>query len=356
MKIAVLEHFTAQPVSGPPSGQVAEGRAMRDAIVSDLRRLPGVAVEVVERRRAFRGALRRTDAALVIAPETGGILERLSRAVEDEGRLLLGPSPCAVRLAADKLATARCLEAAGVRTPRTEALRFAAARRRLRARAVPFVVKPRDGCGCRGVVVVRGRREIDAAIRTVRRATRRDDFLVQEYVRGQDASVSVIAAAGLLALGLNRQRLSGRRTPAYAGGETFHPHPLAPAASAAASAAVAAVAAACPGMRGYAGVDLVLGDRDATVIEINPRLTTSYIGLRLSVEANLAGLIVDAALGRALPDRVTATGRCRFRSDGRIIRRTALHHAGEADGPQRRKMEGAPGWPIISAGTSAASI
>lgn len=356
MKIAVLEHFTAQPEDRPHSGPVAEGRAMRDAIVADLRRLPGVAVEVVERRSAFRGALRRADAALVIAPETGGTLERLCRAVEAEGRLLLGPSPGAVRLAADKLATARCLEAAGVRTPRAEAVRFAAARRRLRAWVVPFVVKPRDGCGCRGVVVVRGRHEIGAALRTVRRATRRDDFLVQEYVQGLDASVSVIAAAGLLALGLNRQSLSGGRAPAYSGGETFHPHPLASVASAAASAAVAAVASACPGMRGYAGVDLVLGDRDATVIEINPRLTTSYVGLRFSVEENLAGLIVDAALGRALPARVTERGSCRFRSDGRIVQRAALHQGGASGSPRRSEREGAPGWPTTSAGTSAASI
>ena len=34
MKIAVLEHFTAQPEDGQPSGPVAEGRAMRDAIVA----------------------------------------------------------------------------------------------------------------------------------------------------------------------------------------------------------------------------------------------------------------------------------------------------------------------------------
>ncbi len=356
MKIAVLEHFTARLLDGPSSGPVAEGRAMRDAVVADLRRLQGVAVEIVERRSAFRRALRRADAALVIAPETEGILERLSRAVEEEGRLLLGPSPGAVRLAADKLATARCLGAAGVHTPRTEAVRFAAARRRLRSWALPFVLKPRDGCGCRGVVLVRGRNELGDALRTVRHATRRDDFLVQEYVRGLDASVSVIAAAGLLPLGLNRQMLSGRRTPAYAGGETFHPHPLAPAASAAASAAVAAVAAACPGMRGYVGVDLVLGNRQATVIEINPRLTTSYVGLRLSIKENLAGLMVDAALGLSLPDRITATGRCRFRSDGRILRRTTRHQAGAADVPRRREKGGAPGWPIIAAGTSAASI
>jgi hypothetical protein len=241
---------------------------------------------------------------------------------------------------ADKLATARCLDAAGVRTPRTEAVRFETASGRLRARALPFVVKPRDGCGSRGVVVVRHRRHIGGAIRAVRRATRRADFLVQDHVAGESVSVSVIASNGCLTLGLNRQRIRAGRFPSYEGGETSFPHRLAPQAIRAARAAIGAVAAACPGVRGYAGVDLVLGDGGATVLEINPRLTTSYVGLRRSFDANLAGLIVAAALGRPLPARLAASGRCRFRPDGRILGFT----------------ENTAEWPTFAAGTSAASI
>ena len=341
MKIVVFEHFTSLAPGAAGAGPRAEGGAMRDAVATDLRRLPGVSVEVVERRRDFLSVLRRADAALVIAPEENGILEGLARTVVREGRLLLGPAPEAVRLMADKLATARCLEAAGVLTPRTEAVRFGTARERLRARALPFVVKPRDGCGCRGVVLVRRRREITGAIRAVRRATRRADFLVQDHVAGESASVSVIASSGLpLTLGLNRQGIRAGRFPAYEGGETAYRHPLAPRAVETARAAMVAIAAACPGTRGYAGVDLVLGDEGATVLEINPRLTTSYVGLRHAFGANLAGLIVAAALGRPLPARLAASGRCRFRPDGRLLGIT----------------ENAPPWPTIAAGTSAASI
>lgn len=347
MKIAVLEHFTAQPAGAGPSGSRTEGRAMRDAVVADLRGLPGLSVEIVERRRLFRGALRRADAALVIAPEEDGILEGLARAVEREGRLLLGPSPAAVRLTADKLATARCLEDAGVPTPRTEAVRFGEAAHRLRARALPFVLKPRDGCSCRGVVIVRHRREIAGAIRAVRRATRRADFVVQDHVAGASVSVSVIASAGLLPLGLNRQRIRKGNRPAYEGGETSYRHPLAPLALEAAGAAIRAVAAACPGVRGYAGVDLILGVRGATVIEINPRLTTSYVGLRRSFDANLAGLIVDAALERPLPGRLAGSGGCRFHPDGRVLK---------IERPDIPSKEKGSEWPTIAAGTSAASI
>jgi predicted ATP-grasp superfamily ATP-dependent carboligase len=197
------------------------------------------------------------------------------------------------------------------------------------------------------VVIVRHRREIAAAIRAVRRATRRADFLAQDYVAGESVSVSVIASAGLLLLGLNRQRIRKGNRPAYEGGETSIAHRLAPLAFESARAAIRAVAAACPGVRGYAGVDLVLGDRSATVIEINPRLTTSYVGLRHSFDVNIAGLILDAALERSLPARLTTSRSCRFRPDGRILN-IARH-----DLPSTKKGSE---WPTTAAGTLAASI
>ena len=56
-----------------------------------------------------------------------------------------------------------------------------------------------------------------------------------------------------------------------------------------------------PPARGYVGVDLVLGDDESgagdAVIEINPRLTTSYVGLRKLVRENLAAAMLAAAMG-----------------------------------------------------------
>ncbi len=56
---------------------------------------------------------------------------------------------------------------------------------------------------------------------------------------------------------------------------------------------------------GYVGVDLVLGrepdgSQDA-VIEINPRLTTSYVGLRTAATSNLAEAMWRIAQGEAHP-------------------------------------------------------
>jgi predicted ATP-grasp superfamily ATP-dependent carboligase len=56
-----------------------------------------------------------------------------------------------------------------------------------------------------------------------------------------------------------------------------------------------------PPCTGYVGVDLILGgDPDGhedAVIEINPRLTTSYVGLRAVAEQNLAEQMLRVAHG-----------------------------------------------------------
>ena len=57
-----------------------------------------------------------------------------------------------------------------------------------------------------------------------------------------------------------------------------------------------------PATQGYVGIDLVLGSAEDgsadVVVEINPRLTTSYVGLRQLLKTNLAAAMIEAAAGR----------------------------------------------------------
>jgi predicted ATP-grasp superfamily ATP-dependent carboligase len=100
------------------------------------------------------------------------------------------------------------------------------------------------------------------------------------------------------------QKLSDDGRFAYRGGATIREEPLARRAAALAGRALDAL----PPARGYVGVDLVLGNdpggRDDVVIEVNPRLTTSYMGLRAATPQNLAKAILDVTDGCAV--RLTA--------------------------------------------------
>jgi hypothetical protein len=78
---------------------------------------------------------------------------------------------------------------------------------------------------------------------------------------------------------------------------------------------------ALPPTNGFVGIDLVLGcepDGSADyVIEVNPRLTTSYVGLRAVAKTNLAAGMLRVAEGDASPVEFTDR-RLEFDVDGNV--------------------------------------
>lgn len=259
----------------------------------------------------FSSLVAESTAVLLIAPETGNLLAKLTATVERMGVPLLGSSSAAVAIATDKLACYEKFCQAGLPTPTTRAIRFTddveAAAREL---GYPLVAKPIDGVGCEGVVFIGNDLEIPVALGHLRQATRREDFLLEKYVEGTHGSVSLLAAQGVvLPLTLNKQEirvLNGQF--AYQGGCVPLEHPLRSRALAVAQQAISLL----PGLRGYVGVDLVLAEDEAFLMEINPRLTTSYIGLRQVLNLNLAEAIWAACLTGQLPEKIATVGQVSF--------------------------------------------
>jgi predicted ATP-grasp superfamily ATP-dependent carboligase len=59
------------------------------------------------------------------------------------------------------------------------------------------------------------------------------------------------------------------------------------------------IAKMLPDALGYMGVDVIIdtaNDHKIYVVEINPRLTTSYVGLEMAIGCNPAKLILDCTL------------------------------------------------------------
>jgi len=325
VRVAVYEHFSRAGAPGRVARPLRQaGRAMRLAVGRDFAALPGVRLlrlPAGEPEAVLARACERGDAVLVIAPESQGTLERLASVLARRAALSLGPGPRSVRLASDKRATVRLLAAAGVRVPPA-------------ARAGwPLVVKPRRGCGAEGVVVVRRPAGTTRGMRLAVRAARGDGIVTESFVDGEAASASFLVRAGgdgslpgdLLFLGLGRQEVRGRVRLAYAGGEIPWRGPRGRSfaaadaeAGAAARAAVAALARAAGDLRGFVGVDLVIGADGPVVIEINPRLTSSYLGLRRRFGRALARLMIAAARGEPLPASLAARGRWRFDAEGAV--------------------------------------
>ncbi len=72
----------------------------------------------------------------------------------------------------------------------------------------------------------------------------------------------------------------------------------------------AKMAALALDLRGYAGIDFVVGDLPR-VVDVNPRPTTSIVGIAKVMREELADLILRARFA-SLPERVAVEGECVF--------------------------------------------
>ncbi len=315
---------------------------MLSAVLDDLSRVPGVAVVTMlardfaapagSRRAAhpcrrvgpsdeeetFRELAARADHTLVIAPESGGLLEERCRIAEEAGGRLLGPASAEVRLAADKLALAEHLASHDVPTPHTFPL--ADVLERGGAIAFPAVCKPRDGAGSQSTYLVGSR----ADLLRLRDAEPFTEFVVQPHAAGTPASVALLLGPlQCVVLPPALQHLSADGHFRYLGGRA----PPSPALAERARGLARAAADALPALRGYVGIDLVLGDDPAgsgdRVIEINPRLTTSYVGLRALARSNLAETMLRVARGEPAPEPSWREGEVAWTADGRVTGRPA---------------------------------
>ncbi len=128
-------------------------------------------------------------------------------------------------------------------------------------------------------------------------------FIAQEFIEGESVSVSLLATKNkALAISLNRQNIAMTGPEAfssYNGGCVPLDHPFKQEAFDLAEKVVKSIY----GLWGYVGVDLVLALDMPYVVDVNPRLTTSYVGLRKVVNFNLAKAIENAVLKGNLPDR-----------------------------------------------------
>jgi predicted ATP-grasp superfamily ATP-dependent carboligase len=268
--------------------------------------------------QVFRRLARNSDLTLVVAPESDRLLLDRCGWVEEEGGRLLGPSAAAVRLTGDKLHTGAHLTARGVSTPRCWPLDGC----RPSTDDFPAVLKPRFGAGSQAMFLVGTLEEQADRERQLSVEGWVGESIVQSYAPGKPASIAfLVGPRGCVALPPAAQRLSADGRFRYLGGYLPLPAALAERARRLGERAVEAV----PGLAGYVGVDLVLGrapdGSGDSVIEINPRLTTSYVGLRALCRANLARAMLDGVLGVPVGKIEWHPGSVSFDADGR----TTIH-------------------------------
>ena len=303
MRIFVYEHITGGGCLGealPPS-LAHEGELMLRALLDDLRDVAGTEVLIMrdprlsvfdaalevarpqskaEARNLFRHCCISADAVWPVAPETNGALKRLSMEILDCGRILLGSLPEAIDIAASKTLTARTLAQAGV--PAVATYRHPA---QLPADIQEVVIKPDDGAGCQDTHRF-GR--ADALDWWNKKSSA--NHVLQPYLHGDPRSLSLLCdSESAQLLSCNEQQISIEGSELrFVGVKVNAVHTNRDRYAQLARQ----IAGAIPGLWGYVGVDLIETNSGPVVLEINPRLTTSYAGLRQALGSNPAALVL----------------------------------------------------------------
>jgi predicted ATP-grasp superfamily ATP-dependent carboligase len=265
-----------------------------------------------ETENAVQEASESSDAAYIIAPETNGILKALVEKVQENDIQSLNSTPKAIARVSDKTLLQQDAKRIGLPTPRT--LVFSShddqeniiqeVRERI---GFPAVFKPVDGVGCEGLSLITSKNQAAQAIsRIANQANSR--FIAQELVQGLPSSVTVISnGTNATPISLNKQNISlkpPKQTSSYNGGTIPLDNSLKEKAFDAAKKLVETI----EGLKGYIGVDLILTKKEPVVIEINPRLTTSYVGTRKILNQNLVQTIIDSTLEQKPSARQETTG------------------------------------------------
>lgn len=273
------------------------GTSMRDALVEDFGAIDNVVVtratsvadeparsarvadvspRVGESPTRFVSRVSRAhDAALIVAPETDGILGALRDAVGDER--FLGCTADAIAIAASKGATRRLLSARAIATPDA----WPSASR--------WVVKPDEGAG--SLDTRRFDCHDDAQAECDRRSRRGERSTIEPWIDGEPLSVSMMCGDGHAeVLAINRQQIAVDDTGnvRYLGVHVAALERRSARASAIIDVAQR-VANAIAGLHGFVGIDVVDHPRHGpVVIEVNPRVTCAYVGLSAALGRNVA--------------------------------------------------------------------
>ena len=333
MKLLIYEYF-ASGIEDQDALKRA-GFLMLDAVIKDFAQIPGLHIvtildssfhgigswtssgQEVETRwkkremdwlLQFEDTVIECDMVLIIAPEMGDILAKLTRVVEGYEKTILGSSSQVLQFVSNKAKTLSLMKRKGLPVPHSESYKKPLPRN-IKTRifdgfSFPLVIKPAYGTGGEGVWQIETELQLERVIKSI--PTMKENlFLVQEYILGQAMSVSCFVLDGqVLPLSLNRQIISIRDELVFQGITVPFEHLQAQDILNTAVKACESV----QGLRGFVGVDFVVNPQGPVLMEINPRITLSYVALREVVSRNLAQDLLHLCLEHTLPDKPEMNG------------------------------------------------
>ena len=229
----------------------------------------------------------------IIAPEFSDILFNLTKIMKDQNKIILSMNLEAIKLASSKFETYNYFKKQEVSTPLTYHLPSHLFNKDYFINLVsklkfPIIIKPEDGVGAESIFYFENKSQISSFFSSNYNDFETDrDYIIQEYIPGEDLSVSIIGnTQGQNILSFNAQFVEigiNDSNSSYLGGYT----PISDDENIRKKIKIQLHKLNLSGFRGYYGIDFIRKeDNSFSFIEINPRLTTSYIGIRNVTKKN----------------------------------------------------------------------
>lgn len=345
MKFLVYEHTLAETGDKDFSHIICEGYAMLNGVAADLKSLNHHVTVILskhfrnystylssdrivfvssfeEREKIVNKILSEVDAAVAVAPETGGLLYDIVKKIEKKGCLFLNCPSDTLRKFTRKSTIYEVLAREDVSIPKILKASFnekaSTISEKVRSVGYPAIIKPEDGVGCSGISLIEDQSQIPTALNKVKKDTSFEEFIIQEYIEGTHASLSILCNhSDKIILSLNGQWInlqSSYSESQYLGG--FIPLKSKRKIKDLAYKTAEKTVKALDPLKGYVGVDVILTGKKVYVVDVNPRFTTSYIGLRKTLKSNTLGILLRMIEKQEIPRRIDMEGYCFFAKTG----------------------------------------
>lgn len=255
-------------------------------------------VEAGAFKKVFKTALKQADSVWLIAPEADGVLLELTElclAAEDKekGSFFLGCGYDATLTGTSKTLSFEALQAANIYTlpvfAGEDLMQWTCLNEVSQLKVNKWVVKPEDGAGCEGI-------QLFDSLNDLMHWLEQDDhylhYFAQPFQQGVAASFSMVCRDGkgwLLSCNQQHIECDGSKfklTGISVNGMQAYWQRFETLAR--------KIAKMLPDALGYMGVDVIIDTENDKifVIDINPRLTTSYVGLHEAIGYNPAQIIL----------------------------------------------------------------
>jgi tyramine---L-glutamate ligase len=232
--------------------------------------------------QVWKAQIKNADAVWFVAPETEGVLHYLTQLATRQGKLVLGCGLDSIKISSEKMATFLALEQAGIATIPTYTFEQWPKSHWI------WLAKPNDGAGSSDTACFNNTDDLQDWIE---RNDKQHTHVIQPFQPGDSASISCVIKNGkaqLLSCNTQEIEINNHRLSYKGGvinGMRQHWGQFEFVAN--------QIAEALPDLAGYVGIDMIVDHDTVIVVEINPRLTTSYVGLRESIGFNPAELIIN---------------------------------------------------------------